>query len=95
MASSVPELLLETLLEFEDNQLKTFQYYLYSNVLQGLPHVPKSRAKGANYPDTAELLAQTYGYSGAVTVTVDILMKMKCRLLAERLKEKYDKGKSM
>lgn len=93
--ASVPELLLDTLLEFEDYQLETFQYYLYSNVLQGLPHVPRSRAKGANCPNTAELLVQTYGYSGAVTVTVDILMKMKCRLWAETLKKKYDEGKRL
>lgn len=95
MASSVPELLLDILLEFDDNQLKTFQFYLCNNVLQGLPHVPRSRAKGASYPDTAELLVQTYGYSGAVTVTVDILMKMKLLLWAETLKKKYAEGKRL
>lgn len=91
--ASVPELLLETLVELLDDQLRMFQWYLYSKVLKGLPHIPKSRLEGVDRPGTVDLLAQTYGYDGAVTVTVDILMKMRFKLNAEALQKKYDKGK--
>ncbi|XP_026183134.1 LOW QUALITY PROTEIN: NACHT, LRR and PYD domains-containing protein 12-like [Mastacembelus armatus] len=79
--ASVPELLLETLEELVDK--------LYSNVLKGFPHIPKSRIDGAGRLCTVDLLVQTYGYDGAVTVTADILMRMKLKLWAETLTKKY------
>lgn len=91
--ASVPELLLDTLEERVDKELKTFQWYLYSKVLEGFSHIPKSRFEGVDRPGTVNLLAQTYGYNGAVTVTVDILRRMKLKLSAETLKKEYDKGK--
>lgn len=89
----VPELLLATLEELVNKELKTFHWYLYSNVLEGFPHIPKSRVDGADRTGTVDLLVQTYGYDSAVTVTVDILMRMKLKLWAETLKKKYDEGK--
>lgn len=91
--ASVPELLLKTLLELPDDQLRMFQWYLYSDVLEGLPHIPKSCVAGVDRPGTVDLLAQTYGYDGAVTVTVNILMRMQFKLNAEELQKKYNKGK--
>lgn len=90
----VPELLLETLEELIDKQLRTFQWFLYNNDLKGFPHIPKSRVDGADRPGTVDLLIQTYGYNGAITVTVDILMRMKLKLWAETLKKKYGEGKA-
>ncbi|XP_068443136.1 NACHT, LRR and PYD domains-containing protein 12-like [Clinocottus analis] len=86
----VPELLLATLDELVDKDLRTFQWFLYSNVLEGIPHIPKSRAEGADRPGTVDILVQTNGYDGAVSVTVDILMRMKLKLWAETLKQKYE-----
>ncbi|XP_044198531.1 NACHT, LRR and PYD domains-containing protein 12-like [Thunnus albacares] len=86
----VPELLLATLEELVDKELRTFQWFLYSNVLEAFPHIPKSRIDGVDRPGTVDLLVQTYGYEGAVAVTVDILNKMKLKLWAETLKSKYD-----
>lgn len=92
--AAVPELLLETLVDLVAEDLRTFQWYLSSKVLEGLPHIPKSRLEGVDRPGTVDLLAQTYGYDGAVTVTVDILKKkMKFKLLAEELQKKYNQGK--
>ncbi|XP_035537014.1 NACHT, LRR and PYD domains-containing protein 12-like [Morone saxatilis] len=88
--ASVPELLLNTLEELVDKELRTFQWFLYSNVLEGFSHIPKSRVEGVDRPGTVNLLVQTYGYDGAVTATVDILMRMKLKLWAETLKKKYD-----
>ncbi|XP_042367008.1 NACHT, LRR and PYD domains-containing protein 12-like [Plectropomus leopardus] len=86
----VPELLLATLEELIDKELRTFQWFLYSKVLEGFPHIPKSRVDGVDRPGTVDLLVQTYGYNAAVTVTVDILMRMQLNLCAETLRKKYD-----
>uniref|UniRef100_A0A3B4UVI8 Pyrin domain-containing protein n=1 Tax=Seriola dumerili TaxID=41447 RepID=A0A3B4UVI8_SERDU len=91
----VPQLLLETLEELVAEQLRTFQFFLFSGVLEGFPHIPKSRVDGVDRPGTVDVLVQTYGYDDAVTVTVDILVRMKLKLCAETLKKKYDEGKSM
>lgn len=92
--ASVPELLLDILEELVNEQLRTFQWFLYSNVLEGFPHIPKSRVDGMDRPGTVDLLVQTYGHDGAVTVTVDILTRMKLKLWAETLKTKYGEGKT-
>ncbi|XP_041819649.1 NACHT, LRR and PYD domains-containing protein 12-like isoform X2 [Chelmon rostratus] len=90
----VPELLLSTLEELVDKDLRTFQWFLYSKVLEGVPHIPKSRVDGVDRLATVDLLANTYGYEGAVMVAVDILMRMKLKLRAETLKKEYDEGLS-
>lgn len=90
----VPELLLATLEELVDKELRTFQWFLYSNVFGGFPHIPRSWIDGVDRLGTVDLLVQTYGYDGAVTITVDVLMRMKLKLRAETLKKKYDEGKT-
>uniref|UniRef100_A0A4W6FZC2 Pyrin domain-containing protein n=1 Tax=Lates calcarifer TaxID=8187 RepID=A0A4W6FZC2_LATCA len=90
----VPVLLLDTLEELVDKELRTFQWFLYSNVLEGFPHIPKSRVDGVDRPGIVDHLVQTYGYDDAVSVTVDILTRMKLKLWAEKLKKKYDEGKT-
>lgn len=92
--ASVPQLLLDTLMELVDQELKTFHWYLYSQVLEGIVHISKSLVEGVDRPGTVDLLVQTYGTDGAVTVTVDILRRMKLVLWAETLKNNYDKGKT-
>ncbi|XP_034018866.1 NACHT, LRR and PYD domains-containing protein 12-like isoform X2 [Thalassophryne amazonica] len=91
--ASVPERLMGILEELVGEQLKAFQWFLYSDVLEGLPHIPRARFDGADRVDVANLLVQTYGYDDAVVVTVDILTRMKLKLLAETL-QKYNKGPS-
>lgn len=92
--ASVPELLLATLNELVDEQLKTFQWFLYSNVLDGFPHIPRARIAGVDRLSTVDLLVQTYNYDDAITVTLDILMRMKLKLWAETLEKKYSEGKT-
>lgn len=92
--ASVPELLLDILEELVDKELRTFQWFLYSNILKGFPYIQKSRVDGVDRPGTVDLLVQTYGYDGAVKVTVDVLMRMKLKLWAETLMKKYDAGKT-
>ncbi|KAM9334606.1 NACHT, LRR and PYD domains-containing protein 3-like [Symphorus nematophorus] len=85
---SVPELLLDTLEELLDEQLRNFQWFLTNYDLEGFPHIPRARINGVDRPGTVDVLVQTYEYDGAVTVTVDILRRMKLKLWAEKLKKK-------
>lgn len=91
--ASVPQLLLDTLMELVDQELKTFHWYLYSQVLEGIAHISKSLVEGVDRPGTVDLLVKTYGSDGAVTVTIDILRRMKLIAWAETLKNNYNKGK--
>ncbi|XP_047192481.1 NACHT, LRR and PYD domains-containing protein 12-like isoform X4 [Scophthalmus maximus] len=86
----VPELLLETLEELVDNELRTFQWFLYSDVNDGFPHIPKSKLDGVDRLGTVDVLVRTYGYDDAVTVTVDKLTRMRLKLWAETLQKKYE-----
>jgi len=90
---SVKEQLFYTLEELVDEELRTFQFFLYSNVVEGSQRIPKSRAFGLDRVATVELVVQTYGNKGAVTVTVDILKRMNFKQLAENLEEKCNEGK--
>lgn len=90
----VPERLLHILEDLVDKQLTTFQWFLSSHVLEGVPHIPKSRIDGLSRTETVDVLVQTYGYDHAVTVTVEILVRMKLNLLAETLKRTYGEGKA-
>ncbi|XP_047430569.1 NACHT, LRR and PYD domains-containing protein 12-like [Mugil cephalus] len=86
----VPELLLDILEELIDKELRKFQWFLYSNVLEGFQHIPRSRIEGLDREGTVDLVVKTYGYDSAVTVTVDIFTRMKLKLWAEKLQKKYE-----
>lgn len=92
--ASVRKLILDILLELVDEDLKTFQFYLSRMPCDGFPHIPKSQVHGADRLCTVELLVVTYDYDGAVTVTVDILERMKLKLWAETLRKNYHEGKA-
>uniref|UniRef100_A0A3Q2EIN0 Pyrin domain-containing protein n=1 Tax=Cyprinodon variegatus TaxID=28743 RepID=A0A3Q2EIN0_CYPVA len=85
--STVNEQLLEVLEELLDEELETFQWHLYSKTVEGFAHIPKSKAKGLDRKDTVTLVVTTYGYDGAVTITIKILEKMRQKLLVDKLKE--------
>uniref|UniRef100_A0A3B3UAR0 Pyrin domain-containing protein n=1 Tax=Poecilia latipinna TaxID=48699 RepID=A0A3B3UAR0_9TELE len=78
--ANVKEQLLDIFLELPDEDLRTFQWYLYSSNLEGFLHIPKCKAEGLDRLRTVDLVVQTYGYEGAVSVTVIILEKMKQKL---------------
>ncbi|XP_041832831.1 NACHT, LRR and PYD domains-containing protein 12-like isoform X2 [Melanotaenia boesemani] len=77
-----------TLEELVDENLRTFQFFLYSNEVEGFRRIPKSRAHGLDRVGTVDLTVQTYGYEGAVTVSVGILRQMGFNQLADELDEK-------
>ncbi|XP_030006444.1 NACHT, LRR and PYD domains-containing protein 12-like [Sphaeramia orbicularis] len=89
--SSVPVLLLETLEDLDNEQLAKFHFFLYSKVLDGFTHIPKAHLQEADRPRTVNLLVQTYS-DDAISVTVDVLMKMKLKHSAETLKKNYNEA---
>lgn len=90
--ASIPKLLLDILMEVDDEDLKTFQWHLYYNPKE-LAHISKAKIKGKSREDTVDVLVQTFGYEGAVTVTVDALSAMHFKQLSETLKNLYNNGK--
>lgn len=90
----VKELLLDTLRELVDEELRTFQWFLYSSDFKGYAHIQRSRVDGLDREGTVDLLVQSYSYHEAVTVSLNILEKMRQKLWAEKLKEKYSQGKA-
>ncbi|KAM4615564.1 uncharacterized protein ACJ7VT_010642 [Polymixia lowei] len=93
--ATVPERLLATLEELVDKQMRTFQWFLYSDLLTGFPHIPKSRLEGVDRPGVVYLLVQTYGHNSAVTVTLDVLQRMGLNLLADTLKTSCEEVSSV
>ncbi|XP_076006911.1 NACHT, LRR and PYD domains-containing protein 12-like isoform X2 [Genypterus blacodes] len=88
--AQVPEIMLDTLEQLVEAELRTFQWYICRGVLQGFVSIPRARLDGVDRLSTVDVLVQTYGYNDAVSVSVEVLMKMNLRLWAETLKKKFD-----
>lgn len=59
--ATVTELLLETLDDLGDEELKTFKWFLQqAEILEEFPSISKSRLEKANRLDTLDLIVQTY-----------------------------------
>lgn len=82
---------MDILLELEKEDLDSFHWQFYQHA--GSAHIPKAKIKHKNREDTVDILVQTFGNEGAVTVTVDALSAMRFKQLSVDLKERYNKGK--
>ncbi|KAL7403753.1 hypothetical protein ABVT39_004601 [Epinephelus coioides] len=90
----VPQLLLETLKELQDDDFETLKWYLSMDILEGCKPIPKSRLGKAPRTDTVSRMIESYGEESAVKVTVEILRKMGNNNAAEKLKSRYAGGKT-
>ncbi|XP_029913846.1 NACHT, LRR and PYD domains-containing protein 12-like [Myripristis murdjan] len=82
---TVKELLLETLNDLGDDDLKIFQWFLQqTDSLEGLPAIPKSRLERADRPDTVDQMVQTYNQH-CLEVTKKVLMKINRNDLVQNL----------
>uniref|UniRef100_A0A4W6C2V8 NACHT domain-containing protein n=1 Tax=Lates calcarifer TaxID=8187 RepID=A0A4W6C2V8_LATCA len=76
MMTSVKELLLETLEDLGDEELKIFKWFLQqAEVLEDFPAIPKSHLEKADRLDTLELIVQAYNEQ-SVEVTKKVLTKI-------------------
>uniref|UniRef100_A0A3B4DT82 B30.2/SPRY domain-containing protein n=1 Tax=Pygocentrus nattereri TaxID=42514 RepID=A0A3B4DT82_PYGNA len=91
MATNQQELL-NSLQNFGQEDLKTFQWHLINGV-EGFTSIQKAFLERADRPDTVDQMVQRYGYNRAVEVTLAILKKMNQNQLAEELTTKLKDGK--
>uniref|UniRef100_UPI003AAAAF7F NACHT, LRR and PYD domains-containing protein 3-like isoform X1 n=1 Tax=Centroberyx gerrardi TaxID=166262 RepID=UPI003AAAAF7F len=71
------ELLLGTLEDLGDEELKSFKWFLQqADILDGFPAIPKSRLEKADRQDTVDQMVQTYSPPGALEITVEVLKKI-------------------
>ncbi|XP_029913609.1 NLR family CARD domain-containing protein 3-like [Myripristis murdjan] len=82
--AALKELLLETLNDLGDKELKEFKWYLQAEILEGLPAIPKSRLEKADRPDTVDQMVQTYNQH-CLEVTKKVLMKINRNDLVQNL----------
>ncbi|KAM9492113.1 uncharacterized protein ACWYII_004091 isoform 2-T2 [Salvelinus alpinus] len=88
----VPALLLTTLEELTEEQLKTFQSHLTSGQLFGFPPIPERQLENTDRQDTVDHMVKRYGPERAVEITLWILREMKLDDLAENLQRDYTRG---
>ncbi|XP_014049925.2 NLR family CARD domain-containing protein 3 isoform X5 [Salmo salar] len=96
MASSVPELLLATLNQLADDDLKTFKWYLKQHdgfiSQMGLCAISKSQLENADREDTLDKMTETYSYADTLKISLEILRRINQNNLAEKLKTDYEIG---
>ncbi|XP_038826907.1 NACHT, LRR and PYD domains-containing protein 12-like [Salvelinus namaycush] len=85
-------LLLATLEELVEAELKTFKWHLTQDLVKGFPHIPVSQLENTDRLDTIKKMVETYGPEGTVKISLEILRKMSQNQLAETLKNEYDEG---
>ncbi|XP_024001381.2 uncharacterized protein [Salvelinus sp. IW2-2015] len=85
----VPALLLTSLKELTEEQLKTFQSHLTNGWMLGFPLIPESHLENSDRQDTVDQMVQRYGPERAVGITFCILREMKLDDLAENLQRDH------
>ncbi|XP_038838268.1 NLR family CARD domain-containing protein 3-like [Salvelinus namaycush] len=96
MASSVPELLLATLNQLADDDLKRFKWYLKQHdgfiSQMGLSPISKSQLEKADREDTVDKMTETYSYVDTLKISLEILRGINQNNLAQKLKSDYKIG---
>ncbi|XP_029595655.1 uncharacterized protein LOC115178540 isoform X2 [Salmo trutta] len=85
----VPTLLLTSLEELTEDQLKTFQSKLTSGRMLGFPPIPKRQLRNTDIQFTVDQMVERYGPEGAVEITLMILRRMNRHDVAEKLERDY------
>lgn len=80
------EVLLETLMDLGDEELKIFKWFLKQDEILGkdFPAIPKSHLENADRLDTVDLIAQTYN-KHSVEVIKKVLAKINRNDLVQEL----------
>uniref|UniRef100_A0AAZ3SFE4 Pyrin domain-containing protein n=2 Tax=Oncorhynchus tshawytscha TaxID=74940 RepID=A0AAZ3SFE4_ONCTS len=88
----VPALLLTGLEELTEEQLTTFQFYLTTVQLLGLPPIPESQLENTDRQNTVDQMVKRYNPEGAVRNTLKILREMDLDDLAEKLQRDHTRA---
>lgn len=85
----VQELLLEILEDLDDEQFRMLKWYLSLKILESCKPIPKSCLQNASRPDTVDRITESYREELAVTITVEILRKIRNNKAADELQSRY------
>ncbi|CAB1344233.1 unnamed protein product, partial [Coregonus sp. 'balchen'] len=85
----VPALLLTTLEELTEEQLKTFQSDLTSVQLDGFPPIPENQLENADRQGTVDQMVERYDPEAAVEITLMILKRMDQNDLTKKLQRDH------
>ncbi|XP_036795890.1 uncharacterized protein LOC110485388 isoform X1 [Oncorhynchus mykiss] len=88
----VPALLLTTLKELTEEQLKTFQSNLTTVQLPDFPLIPESQLENTDRQDTVDQMMKSYGPERAVRNTLKILRRRNLDDLAEKLERDHTRA---
>ncbi len=87
--ASVKKLLVDSLKELVEAELKEFQWHLVNLYHE---HLSRSELEKADRFDTVDMMVKCFGPEEAVKVMVDILKKMNQNNLAEQLENEHKQG---
>lgn len=87
--ASVKKLLVDSLKELGEAELKEFQWHLVNLYHE---HLSKSELEKADIFDTVDMMVKCFGLEDTVKVMVDILRKMNRNYSAEQLENKCKQG---
>ncbi|XP_026108883.1 NACHT, LRR and PYD domains-containing protein 3-like [Carassius auratus] len=87
--ASVKELLMNSLVDLVEVDLKKFQWNLKND-----EHISNSEMEKADIFDTVDKMVARFGPEEAVKISVEILRKMNQNLLAEQLENKHNQAKA-
>ncbi|XP_045903267.1 pyrin-like [Micropterus dolomieu] len=90
----VPVLLLGTLEELLDDDLKMLKWYLSMHVSGSCAPIPRSHLDKASRTETVSKMIECYGEEDAVNITIEILKKMNFNDTAGKLENRYTEGKT-
>ncbi|KAG8014601.1 hypothetical protein GBF38_003149 [Nibea albiflora] len=88
----VPQLLLNTLEELNENDFTKFKWFLALNVWNNLKQMSKCYLESPHRHDAVSRMIESYGEDMAVSVTAEILKRMNHNNAAEKLKTAYTEG---
>ncbi|XP_031667306.1 uncharacterized protein LOC116358963 isoform X6 [Oncorhynchus kisutch] len=91
---AVLDLLLTSLQELTEEQLKIFQSHLTIGRMLDFPPIPESQLENTDRQDTVDQMVKRYGPEGAVEITVEILREMNQHDLAKKLQRDH-RGKKL
>ncbi|KAI4872848.1 hypothetical protein NFI96_029960 [Prochilodus magdalenae] len=92
--ADIREVLLDTIDNFRQTDLKRFQWHL-ANDVDGFPRFQKAYLENADRFQTVDQMIERYGHSGAVEITLAILKKMNQNHLSEELRTKIQPVKEV
>ncbi|KAF7644989.1 hypothetical protein LDENG_00212360 [Lucifuga dentata] len=89
---AVPQLLLETLENLDNDEFNTFKWYLSYAVLESCRPIARCHLESPARHDAVTKMIDSYGEKSAVEVTAEILKKINNNNAAQMLKKAYAEG---